>query len=305
MKSLIECIPNVSEGRREEVVARLAESPLKAAPGVLLLDRTSGCRPQTGRSSPIWGTGLRSSRGWRPSSEPRSRRSTSGRIEARTRGSAPSMSSRSSGAQRHDGGLRGPREGARPAPRRASRPAGLPLRGRGHGARPQNLANIRKGEFEGLAAKMEIPPGSRISGRPHPTRRRGNRHRGPRAAHRVQHHLARRISPWRTGSPGPSGTSRGATVSSRRWGEARGARPGAGFDQHDEHEKTPLHRVFETVKSEAERHGVAVVGSEIVGLVPAEALFGAASHYLRLEADPGPQGPREQAPRPRFRVEGE
>jgi glutamate formiminotransferase len=47
--------------------------------------------------------------------------------------------------------------------------------------------------------------------------------------------------------------------------------------------KTPLHRVFETVRSEAERHGVGVVGSEIVGLVPAEALMDAADHFLRLE----------------------
>ena len=47
--------------------------------------------------------------------------------------------------------------------------------------------------------------------------------------------------------------------------------------------KTPLHRVFECVKNEAERHGVAVVGSEIVGLTPADALFAAAEHYLRLE----------------------
>jgi glutamate formiminotransferase len=48
--------------------------------------------------------------------------------------------------------------------------------------------------------------------------------------------------------------------------------------------RTPLHRVFETVRSEAERYGVPVVGSEIVGLVPAEALFDTAEHYLRLEA---------------------
>jgi glutamate formiminotransferase len=47
--------------------------------------------------------------------------------------------------------------------------------------------------------------------------------------------------------------------------------------------KTPLHRVFECVQSEAARHGVAVVGSEIVGLTPADALFAAAEHYLRLE----------------------
>jgi glutamate formiminotransferase len=47
--------------------------------------------------------------------------------------------------------------------------------------------------------------------------------------------------------------------------------------------KTPLHRVFECVRSEAERYGVPVVGSEIVGLAFAEALFAAAEHYLRIE----------------------
>jgi glutamate formiminotransferase len=53
--------------------------------------------------------------------------------------------------------------------------------------------------------------------------------------------------------------------------------------------KTPLHRVFECVRSEAERHGVPVVGSEIVGLAPAESLFAAAEHYLRIEAFSGDQ----------------
>jgi len=49
------------------------------------------------------------------------------------------------------------------------------------------------------------------------------------------------------------------------------------------HEKTPMHRVFELVKREAERHGVAVLESEIVGLVPAAALTAAAQWYLQLE----------------------
>ena len=47
--------------------------------------------------------------------------------------------------------------------------------------------------------------------------------------------------------------------------------------------RTPLHRVFETVRAEAARYGVNVIGSEIVGLVPAEALIDAADHFLRLE----------------------
>lgn len=46
---------------------------------------------------------------------------------------------------------------------------------------------------------------------------------------------------------------------------------------------TPLHRVFETVKSEAARYGVSIIGSEIVGMVPLQALIDTADFYLRLE----------------------
>lgn len=49
------------------------------------------------------------------------------------------------------------------------------------------------------------------------------------------------------------------------------------------YEGTPLHRVFETVKNEAARYGVNIVGSEIVGLVPMQALIDTADYYLRLE----------------------
>ena len=37
---LIECVPNVSEGRRPDVVARMAES-IKSTPGVRLLNHSS------------------------------------------------------------------------------------------------------------------------------------------------------------------------------------------------------------------------------------------------------------------------
>lgn len=47
--------------------------------------------------------------------------------------------------------------------------------------------------------------------------------------------------------------------------------------------KTSLYRVFETVKMEAERYGVPVVGSEIIGLVPMDALIDVAEYYLRIE----------------------
>lgn len=48
-------------------------------------------------------------------------------------------------------------------------------------------------------------------------------------------------------------------------------------------EQTPMHLVFETVRREAERYGVSVVGSEIVGLIPKKAIELSAEHFLRYE----------------------
>lgn len=47
--------------------------------------------------------------------------------------------------------------------------------------------------------------------------------------------------------------------------------------------KTPVYRVFETVKMEAKRYGVNILGSEVVGLVPQQALVDCAAYYLQLE----------------------
>ncbi len=47
--------------------------------------------------------------------------------------------------------------------------------------------------------------------------------------------------------------------------------------------KTPLYRSFELIKVEAMRYGVTVVGSEIIGLVPMDALIGTAEFYLGVE----------------------
>ena len=48
-------------------------------------------------------------------------------------------------------------------------------------------------------------------------------------------------------------------------------------------EQTPMHLVFETVRREAERYGVPVVGSEIVGLIPKKAIEMSAEYFLRYE----------------------
>ena len=48
-------------------------------------------------------------------------------------------------------------------------------------------------------------------------------------------------------------------------------------------EQTPIHRVFEFVKDEAARSGVTVVSSEIVGLIPKRALEQTTASYLQVE----------------------
>lgn len=47
--------------------------------------------------------------------------------------------------------------------------------------------------------------------------------------------------------------------------------------------KTPLYRVFDMIEREANRYGVNVIGSEIIGLVPMMALINCADYYLKIE----------------------
>ncbi len=49
-------------------------------------------------------------------------------------------------------------------------------------------------------------------------------------------------------------------------------------------EATPIHRVLALVREEAARHGAAISGCEVVGLVPEYAMLDAAEHYLQLES---------------------
>ena len=47
--------------------------------------------------------------------------------------------------------------------------------------------------------------------------------------------------------------------------------------------KTPLYRVFNLIEAEANRYGVPVVGTQIVGTLPQEALVSCAEYFLKLE----------------------
>ncbi len=50
-----------------------------------------------------------------------------------------------------------------------------------------------------------------------------------------------------------------------------------------DYKKTAIYRAFEMVKMEAKRYGVNVIGSEIIGLLPMDALIDCAGYYLQLE----------------------
>lgn len=49
------------------------------------------------------------------------------------------------------------------------------------------------------------------------------------------------------------------------------------------YEKTSVYQAFEMVKMEAKRYGVPVIGSEIIGLLPMKALIDCAEYYLQIE----------------------
>ncbi len=149
----------------------------------------------------------------------------------------------------------------------------------------RNLAEIRKGEFEGFPEKMKDPAWRPDFGpaSPHPTAGVvAVGARPPLIAYninlgtkdlRVADTIARAIR--HIGGGFRYVKAMGVELADR--GQVQVSINMTNF------KKTPLHRVFECVKSEAERYGVPIVGSEIVGLTPAEALFLAADHYLRLE----------------------
>jgi glutamate formiminotransferase len=149
----------------------------------------------------------------------------------------------------------------------------------------KNLEDIRRGEFEGLAVKMATPGWAPDYGpaTPHPSA--GASVIGARMALIAYNiNLATdRLDVAKKIAAGIRHSSGGY-----RFVKAMGIRLEArGIVQVSmnltNYEKTPIFRVFETVKREAARYGVAVLESEIVGLVPTAALTAAADFYLQLQ----------------------
>jgi glutamate formiminotransferase len=148
----------------------------------------------------------------------------------------------------------------------------------------QGLENIRRGQFEGIRAEIATNPARRPDiGEPrvHPTA--GATVVGARKfliAYNVflntpDVDIAKKIAKAVRFSSGGLRFVKGAGFLVR--GQAQVSMNLTDFEQ------TPIHRVFEIVKREAARYGAMPVSSEIVGLIPKKALEDAAEWFLQVE----------------------
>ena len=156
----------------------------------------------------------------------------------------------------------------------------------------QNLAKVRKGQFEGMAEKVEDPDwipdfgGQRI----HPT---GGAvcvgARPPLIAYNINLgtsdlSIAEKIGKTIRESGGGLKCVKAMGVMLEERNIAQVSINMTDFTV------TPLYRVNELVKAEAARWGVPVIGTELIGLTPMQALFDAAEYYLQIEEfDPAVQ----------------
>jgi glutamate formiminotransferase/formiminotetrahydrofolate cyclodeaminase len=149
-----------------------------------------------------------------------------------------------------------------------------------------NLENIRRGQFEGLREEVRTNPDRRPDfghAELHPTA--GATVVGARKfliAYNINLNtpdveIAKRIAQTIRFSSGgfPYVKAMGVPLSSRNLAQVS--------MNLTDFELTPVHQVFEAVRTEAERHGVAIAGSEIIGLIPKKAIEMTAEWYLRAE----------------------
>jgi glutamate formiminotransferase/formiminotetrahydrofolate cyclodeaminase len=150
----------------------------------------------------------------------------------------------------------------------------------------QNLADVRRGEYEGIAKELGTNP-------------ERDPDFGPRAIHAtagaiaVGARLPLLAFNVNLGTKDVEIAKRIAKAIRFQTGGLRYVKA-LGFELHERGIAqvsmnlvntwgTPVHRVFALIREEAERYGVPIVGSEIVGLVCQDALIDVAEHGLRLE----------------------
>jgi len=149
----------------------------------------------------------------------------------------------------------------------------------------RNLEDIRRGEFEGLEAKLKQPEWKPDFGPAAPHGSAGASVIGARmpliayninlATDRLD--VAKKIAAAVRQSSGGFRYVKAMGIELADRGIVQVSMNLTNF------EKTPIFRVFEVVKREAARYGVAILESEIIGLVPAAALTASAAWYLQMD----------------------
>jgi glutamate formiminotransferase len=282
--AIIECIPNVSEGRRADVVERFAEA-IRAVPGVRLLDYSSD--PSHNRS--VF-TLVGDAAGVRSATLALFEQAVAA-IDLRThQGEHPRMGAVDVVPFVPIEGVTMPecvdlakQVGAEVASR-FNVPVFLYEEASNNLLR-KNLEDIRRGEFEGLTTKMASPEWAPDFGPavPHPSAGASViGARMPLIAYNINLNtdrveVAKRIAAAIRHS---SGGLRYVKAAGFMLEDRRIAQVSMNLTNY---QKTPIFRVFEMVKREAERHGVSILESEIVGLVPSGALLSTAEYYLQIQ----------------------
>jgi len=282
--AVIECVPNVSEGRRAEIIEAMAVA-IRGVTGVRLLDHSS----DASHNRSVF-TLVGHAEGVRNAVLALAERAVAD-IDLRThRGENPRLGAVDvvpfipiDGVTMDDC-VKLAKTVAADVASRFKLPIYLYEDASANPAR-KNLEDIRRGEFEGLAAKMAKPEWAPDFGPAAPHQSAGASVIGarmPLIAYNInldtdRLEVAKKIaSAIRMSSGG------------LRYVKAMGIPlEDRGIVQVSmnltNYEKTPIFRVFDLVKREAERYGVSVLESEIVGLVPAAALRQSVEYYLRLE----------------------
>lgn len=149
----------------------------------------------------------------------------------------------------------------------------------------RNLANVRKGQFEGFFEKIKDPQWEPDF--------------GPAEVHPTAGCTAVSARPFLIAFNVNLGTSR-LEVAEKIANEVRfiggGLRfvKGKGFATDDpnvvqvsmnltNYEKTPIFRVVEMIRREAARYGVSIVNTELIGMSPMQALLDCAAWYLQID----------------------
>lgn len=149
----------------------------------------------------------------------------------------------------------------------------------------ENLAAVRKGEFEGLTEKMQSPEWKPDFGPSHPHPTAGAVAIGarmPLVAYNVNLgtdnlDIATAIAKKVRFVGGGLRFCKGMGVALEERGITQ-----VSMNLTD-YTKTAIYRAHEMVRMEAQRYGVPVVGAEVIGLVPMGALVDVAAYYLGLE----------------------